>query len=37
MGLDQPRYVVVNGWPEGSHLNEVMATRGGEPVSTEVR
>jgi hypothetical protein len=29
MGLDQPRYVVVNGWPEGSHLNEVMATRGG--------
>jgi hypothetical protein len=25
MGLDQPRYVVVNGWPEGSHLNEVMA------------
>ena len=29
MGLDQPRYVVVNCWPEGSHLNEVMATRGG--------
>ncbi|MEV1174024.1 hypothetical protein [Nonomuraea sp. NPDC049784] len=29
MDLDQPRYVVVNGWPEGSHLNEVMATRGG--------
>ena len=28
MGLDQPRYVVVNGWPEGSHPNEVMATRG---------
>ncbi|MGJ6969141.1 hypothetical protein ACSDR0_45355 [Streptosporangium sp. G11] len=28
-GLDQPRYVVVNGRPEGSHLNEVTATRGG--------
>jgi hypothetical protein len=34
MGLDQPRYVVVNGWPEGSHLNEVMATRGGVCVGT---
>jgi hypothetical protein len=29
MGLGQPRYVVVNSWPEGGHLNEVMATRGG--------
>jgi hypothetical protein len=27
MDLDQPRYVVVHGWPEGSHLNEVMAIR----------
>jgi hypothetical protein len=37
MGLDQPRYVVVNGWPEGSHLNEVMATRGGVSSVTSTR